>query len=200
MGAIHPYQERRWVLKKYFRSGIWNVLAWCTITKGPMDKWRPQLDSPHQNGLEIFFTKNTNGSCGLLHRRWRSGGGIFHPQKLEMFSLVAQEPSVLWYDGCYRRIQRIKLVKTNYVRCSDCRLIMLYKVVKKLWANFYLRHLGPFCFYFKNYKRYGQTEAAAGFCTSKRLRNTPSRNSNASWGLLHRWWSKFGRNFSLWNF
>jgi len=55
---------------------------------------------------------------------------------------MAQEPAVLWYDECYRRIQRIKLVKTNFVCCSDCRLIMLYKVVKKLWANLLLAALG----------------------------------------------------------
>ena len=61
-----------------------------------------------------------------------------------MFSLVAQEPAVLWYDGCYRRIQRIELVKTNLVPSSDCRLIMLYKVVKKLWAEFLLAAFGTF--------------------------------------------------------
>ena len=40
--------------------------------------------------------QNSDDSCELLHRRWRSVGGIFHLYKLEMFSLVAQQPGVLW--------------------------------------------------------------------------------------------------------
>jgi hypothetical protein len=83
-------------------------------------------------------------------KKWR---GNFLPWKLEMFSLVAQEPAVLWYDGFYRRLRRIKLVKTNLVLFSDCRLIMLYKVVKKLWVDFLLSAFGTFCFYLKNDKR-----------------------------------------------
>ena len=34
--------------------------------------------------------------------------------------------------------------KTNPSRCSDCRLVMLYKVVKKLWAEFLHAELGTF--------------------------------------------------------
>jgi hypothetical protein len=37
-------------------------------------------------------------------------GGIFHPQKLEMFGLVSPQPSILWTNGGHGRIQRIKLV------------------------------------------------------------------------------------------
>jgi hypothetical protein len=61
-----------------------------------------------------------------------------------MFSIVAQEPAVLWYDGFYRRIRRMELVQTNFVPCSDCRLIMLYKVVKNPWADFLLAAFGTF--------------------------------------------------------
>ena len=32
--------------------------------------------------------------------------------------------------------------KTNPSRCSDCRLVMLYKVVKKLWAEFLSAEFG----------------------------------------------------------
>ena len=33
---------------------------------------------------------------------------------------------------------------TNLVPCSDCRLIMLYKVVKKLWAEILVAAFGTF--------------------------------------------------------
>ena len=79
-------------------------------------------------------SQNSNDSCGLLHRRWRSVGGIFRPQQLDFR---------LWLNNqrCYGRtdvtggFSAWNWFKSNPPRCSDCRLLMLYKVVKKLWAE-----------------------------------------------------------------
>jgi hypothetical protein len=42
---------------KFLLEEFENVLAWCSTTKGQMDKWKPQLDSLHKNGLEIPLHK-----------------------------------------------------------------------------------------------------------------------------------------------
>jgi hypothetical protein len=66
----------------------WNVYACYSTTKSAIDKWIAQPDSTHQIGLEptlhevlIIVESGDRGEAS----------GIFHPQKLEMFSLVARD-------------------------------------------------------------------------------------------------------------
>ena len=79
-------------------------------TNGSMDKWMPQLDSAHQIGPEttlqvILIVVERGGTGGRIN-----AAGIFHSQNLGPLLLVPQQPAVPWTNGCYRRIQRIKLV------------------------------------------------------------------------------------------
>src|SRR5271170_218714 len=76
--------------------------------------------------------------------------------------------------------------KTNLPRFSNCRLFMLYKVVKKLWAEFFAFRLwkcsGQPC---KNQHSYGQMNVTAGFIRLERSRNSLGRNSNCSGRTLY---------------
>src|SRR5271154_4078927 len=54
---------------------------------------------------------------------------------------------------------------------TDCRLVMLYKEVKKPWAEFLSGNLGPCCLKLKNHKYYGKMETTVGFCSLNRSRN-----------------------------
>jgi hypothetical protein len=56
---------------------------------------------------------------------------------------------------------------------------MLYKVVKKLWAEFLLAAFGTFLLLPQELQEV-RTKASTGFGTSKRLRNILSQNSNGS--------------------
>jgi len=87
----------------------------CTSTTGsPMDKWMLQADSAHQTGLKtILYTVLILVESGGTMRKTKAGG-IFHPWKLGMFLLLPQQPALLWTNGCYRQIQRIKLVEKQY--------------------------------------------------------------------------------------
>src|SRR5271154_2639716 len=83
----------------------------CTSTTGsPMDKWMLQADSLHQTGLKtilytILILVESGGRGGRIN-----AAGIFHSQKLGPILPVPQQPALLWTNGCYRQIQRIKLV------------------------------------------------------------------------------------------
>ena len=58
---------------------------------------------------------------------------------------------------------------------------MLYKVVKKLWAEFLLAAFGTFLLLPQELQlEEVRTKASTGFGTSKRLRNILSQNSNGS--------------------
>ena len=71
--------------------------------------------------------------------------------------------------------------KNNPPRCSDCRLLMLYKVVKELWPEFFALRLwrcsGQPC---NNQRNYRQMDVTAGFSRSERSRKNLRRNSNCS--------------------
>ena len=87
-----------------------NVSTCFSTTSGPMDKWMLQADSAHQIGLKptlqgILIVVEGGGTGGRIN-----AAGIFHSQKLGPLLLVPQQPAVPWTNGCYRRIQRIKLV------------------------------------------------------------------------------------------
>src|SRR5271168_1353109 len=76
--------------------------------------------------------------------------------------------------------------KTYPPCCSDCRLLMLYKVVKELWAEFFALRLGRCsgqpC---HNQQNYGQIDVTAGFSGSQRSRNNLGRNSNCSGRIFY---------------
>jgi len=38
----------------------------------------------------------------------KKAGGIFYPQKMEIFPLVSQQPVIPWTNGGHKEIQRIK--------------------------------------------------------------------------------------------
>src|SRR5271155_5552011 len=75
--------------------------------------------------------------------------------------------------------------KNNPPHCSDCRL-MLYKVVMKLWPEFFGLRLwrcsGQPC---NNQQSYGQMDVTAGFNRSERSRNNLGRNSNCRGRMLY---------------
>jgi hypothetical protein len=72
-----------------------------------MDKRMAQGDLTHQIGPEIALYGILMVVVRCLHRRWRCEGGIFHPQKLEMFWLTWQQPAELWTNGCHSWIQQV---------------------------------------------------------------------------------------------
>src|SRR5271156_2386520 len=76
--------------------------------------------------------------------------------------------------------------KNTPPRRSDCRLLMLYKVVKELWAEFFALRLwrcsGQPC---NNQQNYGQMDVTAGFSGSERSRNNLGRNSNCSGRMFY---------------
>src|SRR5271154_683862 len=47
-------------------------------------------------------------------RGGRNAAGIFHSEKLGLTLFLPQQPALLWTDGCYRRIRRIKLVQNQH--------------------------------------------------------------------------------------
>src|SRR5271154_2679054 len=75
--------------------------------------------------------------------------------------------------------------KNNHPRCSNCRL-MLYKVVKELWADFFSLRLwrcsGQPC---NSQQNYGQMDVTVGFSGSERSRNNLGRNSNCSGRMFY---------------
>src|SRR5271155_2159791 len=83
----------------------------CTsTTSGPMNKWMLQVDSAHQIGAEtilqgVLIVVESGGRGGRIH-----AARIFHSQKLGLILPVRQQPGVPWTNGCYRWIQRFKLV------------------------------------------------------------------------------------------
>ena len=75
--------------------------------------------------------------------------------------------------------------KTNPPRYSDCRLVMLYKVVKKLWLEFCQRNFQPFCLQLNNQQSYGQMDVTVGFSRSERSRNNFGGHSNCSGRIFY---------------
>jgi hypothetical protein len=78
-------------------------------TIGAVDKQSPQADSAHRVGLEttlpgVLIVVESGGTGGRIN-----GAGIFHSQKLGSILPVPQQPALLWTNGCYWRVQRIKL-------------------------------------------------------------------------------------------
>ena len=73
-------------------------------------------------------------------------GGIFYPQKLGMFFSCI---TTIGYPINKRRPQRDSAhqigLKPALHAVTDCRLVMLYKEVKKPWAEFLSGTLGPCC-------------------------------------------------------
>jgi hypothetical protein len=71
--------------------------------------------------------------------------------------------------------------KTDPPRFSDCRLLMLYKEVKKLWPEFFALRLwrcsGQPC---NNQQTDGQMDVTVGFSRSERSRNNLGRHFNCS--------------------
>ena len=81
------------------------VLACNTTTSNPIDKRRPQADSAHEIGPKttlqgVLIVVESVGTVGKTR-----AGGIFHSHPILP---VPQQPALLWTNGCYRRIQRIK--------------------------------------------------------------------------------------------
>jgi hypothetical protein len=121
---------------EFFTCGIGDVFACSSTAKGAMDKRRQQRDSSHQivpeiplHGiLMVVVTCCTGGECA-----WA-----------EFFTLRNWRCFCLWVSNqrCYDKTETtagfsaLNRSRFNPLRCSDCRL-MLYKVVKKLWAEFY---------------------------------------------------------------
>jgi hypothetical protein len=76
--------------------------------------------------------------------------------------------------------------KISPPRCSDCRLVMLYKVVKKLWPEVFAFRLwrcsGQPC---NNQQRDRQMDVTVGFSRSERSRNNLGRHSNCSGRMFY---------------
>ena len=120
-----------------------NVSACFSTTWRAMDNWLAQSDSTHQIGL------------GPTHHRvlivvW------WCCTRLWWFNLVWAQflcPAILCFGlyhkthGTYGQTEAtsgfgaLKWSKLGPPRCSDCRLLMLYKVVKMLWAEFFALRL-----------------------------------------------------------
>jgi hypothetical protein len=83
---------------------IGDIFAFGSTT---MVKRMVQADSTHQIGL-----KSTLQAFLILAESGDKGGSqkLAHPQKLEMFLLVPQQPVIPSTTGGRRRIQRIKMV------------------------------------------------------------------------------------------
>jgi hypothetical protein len=73
-----------------------------------MDEWMLQAYSAHQTGLKpilyaVLILVESGGSGGRIN-----AAGIFHSRPILP---VPQQPAILWTNGSYRRIRRIKLLK-----------------------------------------------------------------------------------------
>src|SRR5271170_6884528 len=110
----------------------------CTSTTGsPMHKWMPQADSAHQIGPKpilhaVLILVESGGRGGRIN-----AAGIFHSSEIgRRFCLYLnnqQSHRQMDSTGGFNASNRSR---NNPPHCSNCRLLMLYKVVKKLWAEF----------------------------------------------------------------
>jgi len=99
--------RRRWE-RNFSLAELGDALACGSVTKGTMDKRRPQLDSAVQIGPEttlqdILIVVKNGGRGGRI-----KAAGIFHSQKLGAQGLVTPQAKELYANGYYGSIQDIK--------------------------------------------------------------------------------------------
>ena len=95
--------------RNFLPSQIGDVFTCSSTASSVMVKWMVQAELAHQVGLNstlhtVLIAVESGGTVGKT-----KAGGIFHPWKLGMLLLLPQQPALLWTNGCYRRILRIKL-------------------------------------------------------------------------------------------
>src|SRR5271155_5834215 len=155
----------------------------CTSTTGScMHKWMPQAHSAHQIGPEtilqgVLIVVESGGRGGRIN-----AAGIFHFSEIgRRFCLYLNNRQSHAQMDATGRFSASNWSKNNPPRCCNCRLLMLYKVVKELWVEFFALRLwrcsGQPC---NNQQNYGQMDVRAEFSGSERSRNNLGRNSNCS--------------------
>src|SRR5271170_5522199 len=97
-------------------------------------------------------------------------GDILVPRNF-IFWLVAKNQGSYGQTDTTERFNASNRSRNTSLRWSDCRLVMLYIVVKKLWAEFFALRLwrcsGHPC---NNQQSYGQMDITVGFGKSERIK------------------------------
>ena len=108
-------------------SGIFDVCACISTTRGPMDKWRPPLDSGHQIGLDSTLHAFLIVGWWCFIDGWKYRPEFF---TLECLCLSLNNQTRHWQTDGTGVFSASNRSHSNLPWFADFSLVMLYKGVK----------------------------------------------------------------------
>ena len=108
-------------------SGIFDIFAWISTTKGVRNKWRLQRDSAHQTGSETPWVASLIIGWWCFIDGWQYRPEFF---TLEYLCLSLNSQNNHWQTDGTGEFSASKRSNSNLPWCADFSLLMLYKGVK----------------------------------------------------------------------